>query len=594
MKNWLYNVAATGTFYKAEDVNDWPTGASGIPSGWTVEDHINDYAAEYFTIESLEDNNTITLTIGSGVGPVTLSWVAWSKDKTNWTTTYNVSGEVVTIIVDADKEKVYWKGSGVALNSGGAEANTSTFMVTKLFNVSGNIASLVNGDDFAGVTGVTVNHSYRSFLKNNTTLVSAKNLVLPFMEIGGVSCFNSLFSGCSGLIEAPELPATTLGDYCYTSMFNGCTSLEQAPALPATTMANYCYNNMFRNCTSLQVAPELPATTLADYCYSAMFQNCTALLASPKLPATTLATRCYNAMFYGCTSLIEAGEILATTVADYCCSEMYRGCSSLVKAPRLKSVLLVDNCYKNMFNGCTTLNEVTCLATDISAADCTTNWLYNVATTGTFHKNEDMNAWPTGISGIPSGWTVEDEPIATPAISYDEPSITFTVTEPKHFFAYFTPNLFTQESTLAQGWNWWAPMVQAPVADIEAALGDTLLQVKPQNDPLGENLAMGEMYRIQTTAPCNLPLTGIRLSSATVSIAPGNNWFGYTGNAPATIATVFGSTFGPTIGDKIIAQDEGFAIYNGTAWEGTLTTLQPGHGYVYVSNASGTKTVVFE
>ena len=152
----------------------------------------------------------------------------------------------------------------------------------------------------------------------------------------------------------------------------------------------------------------------------------------------------------------------------------------------------------------------------------------------------------------------------------------------------------TVEQSLAQGWNWWAPMVQASVADIEAALGDTLLQVKPQDDPLGENLAMGEMYRIQTSAPCNLTLTGIRLSSATVSITNGNNWFGYTGTAPAAIATVFGSTFGPATGDKIIAQDEGFAIYDGTAWNGTLTQLQPGHGYVYFSTASGTKTVVFE
>lgn len=32
---WLANVASTGTFYKAAGV-EWPEGASGIPSGWTV------------------------------------------------------------------------------------------------------------------------------------------------------------------------------------------------------------------------------------------------------------------------------------------------------------------------------------------------------------------------------------------------------------------------------------------------------------------------------------------------------------------------------------------------------------------------------
>ena len=33
---WLINVAATGTFVKADGVS-YSTGASGIPSGWTVE-----------------------------------------------------------------------------------------------------------------------------------------------------------------------------------------------------------------------------------------------------------------------------------------------------------------------------------------------------------------------------------------------------------------------------------------------------------------------------------------------------------------------------------------------------------------------------
>ena len=34
--NWLNGVSATGTFTKAASMNDWTTGASGIPSGWTT------------------------------------------------------------------------------------------------------------------------------------------------------------------------------------------------------------------------------------------------------------------------------------------------------------------------------------------------------------------------------------------------------------------------------------------------------------------------------------------------------------------------------------------------------------------------------
>jgi len=73
--------------------------------------------------------------------------------------------------------------------------------------------------------------------------------------------------------EAP----VALDDYAYTSMFRGCTSLVTAPELPATTLATSCYNAMFFGCTSLVTAPELPATTLATNCYYAMFYNCTSL-----------------------------------------------------------------------------------------------------------------------------------------------------------------------------------------------------------------------------------------------------------------------------------------------------------------------------
>ena len=65
-----------------------------------------------------------------------------------------------------------------------------------------------------------------------------------------------------------------------------------------------------------------------------------------------------------------------------------------------------------MFDGCYKLSAVTCLATDISANSCTTEWLgvagRDVTGTKTFTKNPSMNDWPSDASGIPSGWTVQD------------------------------------------------------------------------------------------------------------------------------------------------------------------------------------------
>ena len=113
-------------------------------------------------------------------------------------------------------------------------------------------------------------------------------------------CYSYMFSYCTSLTQAPELPATTLADRCYYAMFLGCSSLTQAPELPATSLAVDCYNRMFAYCSSLTQAPELPATTLSYCCYSNMFVDCTSLTQAPELPATTLAESCYAYMFWGC------------------------------------------------------------------------------------------------------------------------------------------------------------------------------------------------------------------------------------------------------------------------------------------------------
>jgi hypothetical protein len=61
-----------------------------------------------------------------------------------------------------------------------------------------------------------------------------------------------------------------------------------------------------------------------------------------------------------------------------------------------------------MFVRCKNLKQITCLATDISASNCTNSWVYEVSGTGTFIKHPDMNDWTTGNNGIPNGWTVSD------------------------------------------------------------------------------------------------------------------------------------------------------------------------------------------
>jgi hypothetical protein len=114
-------------------------------------------------------------------------------------------------------------------------------------------------------------------------------------------------------------------------------------------------------------------------------------------------------MFNNCSSMTQGPSILpATTVYPGCYNNMFGGCGSLIVAPELPAKTLASRCYYRMFMSCTSLNYIKCLATDISASSCLTDWTLGVPANGTFIKDANMFGWPTGTAGIPSGWTVQD------------------------------------------------------------------------------------------------------------------------------------------------------------------------------------------
>lgn len=126
------------------------------------------------------------------------------------------------------------------------------------------------------------------------------------------------------------------------------------------------------------------------------------------LLATELTNYCYNQMFRECTALTSAPELKATTLAEGCCSQMFFGCTSLTTAPELKATTLAKMCYLQMFNNCSNLNSIKCLATNISASQCTDGWLNGAGTSVTGDKTfttPSTTNWGEGDSGIPSGWT---------------------------------------------------------------------------------------------------------------------------------------------------------------------------------------------
>lgn len=277
----------------------------------------------------------------------------------------------------------------------------SNISSTAEFYAYGNVMSLLNGS-----TEISREYAFAGLFADAITLRShpTKDLLLPATKLSN-HCYDEMFENCKGLTRAPNLPAMSLTSDCYHGMFSGCSSLTTAPALPATELADWCYTGMFYNCDALIAAPVLPATELAYACYSSMFYSCDNLSTAPELPAITLAKSCYAGMFYDCSSLTAAPELPAVTLAEACYYQMFYGCSNLSSAPDLPAEVLQRDCYGNMFAYCRNLKHVKCMATNKSATDCTRNWLYHVAGSGTFVKKTGVS-WPRGADGIPNGWTI--------------------------------------------------------------------------------------------------------------------------------------------------------------------------------------------
>lgn len=336
--------------------------------------------------------------------------IEYSKDMGATWSSITSTVEGVQIPVEAG-DTVKFKGGNYY--PAGMGRNTSVYTTfsgtTAVFNAYGNVNSIVYNppaEDGYIMPLYQDNAVFCGLFKGVPGLISAEYLILP-ATFASKWCHYEMFMDCTGLEIPPRLPAQVLADYCYQKMFYNCTSLTYAPTLNAINLAVSCYSSMFEGCTSLVQYPELPATTLYRDCYSAMFKNCSNIVTGGGIKATTLAEWCFYQMFYGCSKLRSDVGFYATEFPANSCAQMYYGCSSLTRAI-IYCEVLTNGCFDEMFRNCSNLNTIWCTATDISATNCTRNWVRGVSSSGTFKKDANMTSWTTGVNGIPSGWSVQD------------------------------------------------------------------------------------------------------------------------------------------------------------------------------------------
>ena len=174
-------------------------------------------------------------------------------------------------------------------------------------------------------------------------------------------------------------------------------------------------------------------------------------------------------------------------------------------------------------------------------------------------------------------------------------------------YCVYASNDIQQSTLLKKNWNWISVYVQdatgnevnsvlesinpnGAVIKSADAFSSYLKMTGQWNSVDLSHLADNSMYKLQMTAADTLVVEGEAYDGNDgVSIAAGWNWIPYYRSFTLSLDDAFASVE-PTRNDQVKGQ-EGYAMYNGTTWNGTLKSLQPGKGYLYKSNSSSEKTL---
>lgn len=208
---WQVYITIQASTYAGDDYQAWDSGEITLSFVSPAVEPLG-----HFRLTSNQNGSTVDLGTysegGEGHDNITLEYTV--DEGATWN-----QWDLSTISLD-EGESVCFRGiQDVVTNN--------VFVLTGNFSASGNIMSLIVGDNFEGATFSSTN-------------------------IGSGGCFRHVFNRCSALTDISELilPSNT-ANMCYVGMFRNCTGIQKAPYLPATTVASDGYSQMFQGCTNL-------------------------------------------------------------------------------------------------------------------------------------------------------------------------------------------------------------------------------------------------------------------------------------------------------------------------------------------------------
>lgn len=161
--------------------------------------------------------------------------------------------------------------------------------------------------------------------------------------------------------------------------------------------------------------------------------------------------------------------------------------------------------------------------------------------------------------------------------------------------------------TAPEGWSWKSFL---DCTDVGVVFGmeaseSPLVEIRSQrsvlyNDPVygyfgSCSMEPEEGYKVKLSAPISQrkyeygELEYYPFDSHEYEVDAQWNWIGFPYQYRQELKDVFveptNEWYGPMQGDKILSKSDGFAIWNGTEWEGSLRWIEPGEGYLYYSTS---------
>ena len=267
--------------------------------------------------------------------------------------------------------------------------NTNYYSGSKVFGYSGkfilygNTDSLINSDKSNGFyVSSYAKNTFCYVFSYNSNLISIKYLTIN--ANAQYSC-NSMFEGCSTLVQVLDYLQAPTNTYCYARMFYGCSSLQDASNLTINASSSYCCDSMFYNCTSLEKIPTINVVnTGSSYMFQYMFYRCSSLKHAFDYFPNTGYSYSFRYMFAN-TSLKEAPKIRGAVWSydfyhtfencnitnlppdyfdevtyingNYAFAYMFQNCTKLQNSPIISTQSDYSYTYYNMFNGCISLTS---------------------------------------------------------------------------------------------------------------------------------------------------------------------------------------------------------------------------------------------